>query len=82
VIKVDKEVAYKVEIDLLKRQLAEKEAKKASAKKVEGVCNFCLKDYPPTGNVCQETAPRRPSSWVTRRMIHSLEGTIQDGRTT
>jgi hypothetical protein len=46
VIKVDKEVAYKVEIELLKRKLAEKEAKKASAKKVEGVCDFCLEDHP------------------------------------
>jgi uncharacterized membrane protein YheB (UPF0754 family) len=45
VIKVDKEVAYKVEIELLKRQLAEKEAKEASAKRVERVCDFCIEDH-------------------------------------
>jgi hypothetical protein len=46
VIKVDKEVSYKVDIELLKRQLAEKEAKETSAKKVEGVCDFCLEGHP------------------------------------
>jgi hypothetical protein len=46
VIKVDQKVAYKVEIELLKRQLPEKETKEASAKQVEGVCDFCLEDHP------------------------------------
>jgi hypothetical protein len=35
IIKVDKEVAYKVEIELLRRQLAEKETKEASVKQAE-----------------------------------------------
>jgi hypothetical protein len=45
---VDKEVAYQVKIELLKRQLAEKEkeTKEASAKRVEGVYDFCLEDHP------------------------------------
>jgi hypothetical protein len=48
IIKVDKEVAYKVEIQLLKRQLAEKEKEtnEASVKQVEGVCDFYLEDHP------------------------------------
>ncbi|KAK2382356.1 hypothetical protein QL285_069900 [Trifolium repens] len=48
ILKVDQEIAYKVEIELLKRQLAEKEkaVKKDSVKQVEGVCNFCLEDHP------------------------------------
>ncbi|KAK2382626.1 hypothetical protein QL285_070148 [Trifolium repens] len=41
-------IAYKVEIELLKRQLADKEkaVKKASVKQVERVCDFCLEDHP------------------------------------
>ncbi|WJX12551.1 hypothetical protein P8452_03041 [Trifolium repens] len=48
VLKVDQEIAYKVEIDLLRRQLADKEkvVKEASVKQVEGVCDFCLEDHP------------------------------------
>jgi hypothetical protein len=46
IIKVDKEVAYKVEMELLKRQLAEKETKEVSVKQVEAVCDFCLEDHP------------------------------------
>jgi hypothetical protein len=48
VLKVDQEIAYKVEIELLRRQLADKEkaVKEASVKQVEGVCDFCLEDHP------------------------------------
>ena len=48
ILKVDQEIAYKVEIELLKRQLAEKEkaVKEDSVKQVEGVCDFCLEDHP------------------------------------
>ncbi|KAK2389525.1 hypothetical protein QL285_063110 [Trifolium repens] len=48
ILKVDQEIAYKVEIDLLKRQLADKEkaVKEASVKQVEGACDFCLEDHP------------------------------------
>jgi hypothetical protein len=48
VILVDKEVAYIVEIELLKRQLSEieKESKEARVKLAEGVCDFCLEDHP------------------------------------
>ena len=48
ILKVDQEIAYKVEIELLKRQLVEKEkaVKEDSVKQVEGVCDFCLEDHP------------------------------------
>ncbi|WJX89261.1 hypothetical protein P8452_71273 [Trifolium repens] len=48
ILKVDQDIAYKVEIELLRRQLADKEKamKEASVKKVEGVCDFCLEDHP------------------------------------
>ncbi|KAK2356581.1 hypothetical protein QL285_093910 [Trifolium repens] len=48
ILKVDQEIAYKVEIELLKRQLAEKEkaVKEDSVKQVEGVCDFSLEDHP------------------------------------
>jgi hypothetical protein len=48
VIQVDKEVAYKVEIEQLKRQLSEieNESKEASVKRAEGVCDLCLEDHP------------------------------------
>ncbi|KAK2356624.1 hypothetical protein QL285_093953 [Trifolium repens] len=48
ILKVDQEIAYKVEIGLLKRQLAEKEkaVKEDSVKQVEGVCDFSLEDHP------------------------------------
>ncbi|WJX19050.1 hypothetical protein P8452_08784 [Trifolium repens] len=48
ILKVDQEIAYKVEIELLKRQLAEKEkaVKEDSVKQVEGVCDFGLEDHP------------------------------------
>ncbi|KAK2356096.1 hypothetical protein QL285_093451 [Trifolium repens] len=48
ILKVDQEIAYKVEIELLKRQLAEKEkaVKEDSVKQVERVCDFCLEDHP------------------------------------
>ncbi|KAK2396597.1 hypothetical protein QL285_058243 [Trifolium repens] len=47
-LKVDQEIAYKVEIELLRRQLADKEkaVKEANVKQVEGVCDFCLEDHP------------------------------------
>jgi hypothetical protein len=45
---VDNEVAYPIEIELLKRQLVEKEKEthEVSVKRVEGVCDFCLEDHP------------------------------------
>ncbi|KAK2356675.1 hypothetical protein QL285_094003 [Trifolium repens] len=48
ILKLDQEIAYKVEIELLKRQLAEKEkaVKEDSVKQVEGVCDFSLEDHP------------------------------------
>ncbi|KAK2436770.1 hypothetical protein QL285_021740 [Trifolium repens] len=48
ILKVDQEIAYNVEIELLRRQLADKEkvVKEASVKQVEGVCDFCLEDNP------------------------------------
>ena len=48
ILKVDQEIAYKVENELLRRQLADKEkaVKEASVKKVEGVCDFYLEDHP------------------------------------
>ncbi|KAK2356481.1 hypothetical protein QL285_093810 [Trifolium repens] len=48
ILKVDQEIAYKVEIELLRRQLADKEkaVKEAIVKQVEGVCDFCLEDHP------------------------------------
>ncbi|KAK2409810.1 hypothetical protein QL285_045212 [Trifolium repens] len=48
ILKVDQEIAYKVEIELLRRQLADKEkvVKEASVKKIEGVCDFCPEDHP------------------------------------
>ncbi|KAK2356637.1 hypothetical protein QL285_093965 [Trifolium repens] len=48
ILKVDQEIAYKVEIELLKRQLAEKEkaVKEDTVKQVEGVCDFSLEDHP------------------------------------
>ncbi|KAK2362821.1 hypothetical protein QL285_087851 [Trifolium repens] len=48
ILKVDQEIAYKLEIKLLRRQLADKEkaVKEASGKQVEGVCDFCLEDHP------------------------------------
>ncbi|KAK2374241.1 hypothetical protein QL285_075217 [Trifolium repens] len=48
ILKIDQEIAYKVEIELLRKQLADKEkaVKEASAKQLEGVCDFCLEDHP------------------------------------
>ena len=45
---MDQKIAYKVEIKLLRRQLADKEkaVKEASVKHVEGVCDFYLEDHP------------------------------------
>jgi hypothetical protein len=45
-LEVDKETAYKVEIELLKRKLAEKESKEAKVNKVQEVCDFCQEDHP------------------------------------
>jgi hypothetical protein len=45
-LEVDKETAYKVEIELLKRMLAEKESKVAKVNKVQEVCDFCQQDHP------------------------------------
>ncbi|KAK2416221.1 hypothetical protein QL285_038636 [Trifolium repens] len=48
ILQVDQEIAYKVEIELLRRQLVDKEkaVKEASVKQVEGVCDLCLEDHP------------------------------------
>ena len=76
VLKVDQEIAYKVEIELLRRQLADKEkaVKEASVKQVEGVCDFCLEDHP--NGQCLEQTPKftMGNRQETRLKLHLNQG--------
>ncbi|MCH81147.1 hypothetical protein A2U01_0001928 [Trifolium medium] len=71
---LDKETAYKVEIELLKRKLAEKTKLEENISKVHEVCDFCQENHPnghctpggdseesPTEGAQHNPQPRKPS---------------------
>ncbi|PNY05113.1 hypothetical protein L195_g001552 [Trifolium pratense] len=45
-VDIDNETAYKVEIELLRRKLAEKFLPQANVSKVQEVCDFCHENHP------------------------------------